>query len=187
MDAPKGPFPPSVVLDDLLPEDDRLALTQWAIASQADFHPATIFIGAGGEEIRLEPSFRNALRHLGLGPFEEMFRERLIARWPEIAAGTGYRGEPLDSVEFELNAYGDGAHFRPHIDIPVGKDRRPAGANEGEDRVISAVYYFYREPKAFSGGALRIYRFGANTHGPASDADSVAFEPRQNSLVCFLS
>ena len=53
--------------------------------------------------------------------------------------------------------------------------------------MISAVYYFHREPKAFSGGALRLYRFGVDPHDPASEADSVAFEPRQNSLVCFPS
>ena len=61
------------------------------------------------------------------------------------------------------------------------------GAGEGEDRVISAVYYFYREPKGFSGGALRLYRFGADAQDPAADAGSIAFEPRQNSLVCFPS
>ena len=140
MEPPKGPFPPSIVLEHFLPEQDRLALLEWAIASEEQFEPATIFTGAGGRESRLDPSFRNALRHVGLGPSEAMFRDHLLARWDEIAAGTGYRGDPLTSLEFELNAYGEGAHFRPHIDIPVGKHRRTVGADEGEDRVISAVY-----------------------------------------------
>ena len=86
MDAPKGPFPPSVVLDDFLPEPDRMALMEWALASEAAFQPATIFTGKGGQESRLDPSFRKALQHVGLGPFEAMFRNHLIARWPEIAS-----------------------------------------------------------------------------------------------------
>lgn len=187
MEAAKAPFPPYLVLEDFLPEQNRAALVEWAIASEALFKPAEIFTGSGGRKHRLDPTFRKALRHQGIGPFEALFRDHLLAKSQEIASATGYRGPPLTSLEFELNAYGDGAHFRPHIDIPVGPNRRAVGAGEGEDRVISAVYYFYREPKAFSGGALRLYRFGADAHAPGSEADSIAFEPRQNGLVCFPS
>ena len=102
MEQPKAPFPPSVVLEDFLPAHDLAALTEWAIASEAAFKPATIFTGAGGRESRLDPTFRKALRHLGIGPFEAMVRDRLIASWAEIAPGTGYRGDPLTSLEFEL-------------------------------------------------------------------------------------
>ena len=187
MATANAPFPPSLVLEDFLAEADLAALIEWALASEADFKPAEIFTGKGGLEHRLDDTFRKALSYGGIGPFDALLRERLLARLAEIAAATGHRGPLPSSLEFELNAYGDGAHFRPHIDIPVGQDRRTIGAHDGEDRVISAVYYFYREPKAFSGGALRLYRFGADAHSPGSDADSIAFEPRQNRLVCFPS
>ncbi len=188
MEPPKAPFPPNATLEGFLPEPDRRALVDWAIASQAEFKPSFVFRGPGGRERQVDPSFRNSLRHVGIGPFEPLFRDRLLASWTEIASATGYRGPPLTSLEFELNAYGEGAHFRPHIDIPVGPDRRNVGAKEGEDRVISAVYYFYREPKGFSGGALRLYRFGTDTSDlAAAEADSIPFEPRQNVLVCFPS
>ena len=187
MKLAQAPLPPSLVIENFLPEPDRAALVEWALASEEEFAPAGIFTGKGGREHRLDPTFRKALRHEGIGPFEALFRKHLIARSAEIASATGYRGPPPASFEFELNAYGDGAHFRPHIDIPIGKNRRTVGAQEGEDRVISAVYYFYREPKAFSGGALRLYRFGADAHAPGAEAASIAFEPRQNALVCFPS
>jgi len=64
------------------------------------------------------------------------------------------------SLELKLTAHGDGAYFRPHIDMSIGPDRQPLGATPGEDRLLSAVYYFYAEPKAFSGGQLRLYAFG---------------------------
>lgn len=101
-------------------------------------------------------------------------------------AAAGYSGPEPRSIEFELKAYGEGAHFAPHIDIPLGETRKPAGEQADEDRVISAVYYFHSEPKAFSGGALKLYRFGVDpdTAGPEN---SVAFEPVQNSLVVFPS
>lgn len=81
---------------------------------------------------------------------------------------------------------GDGGHFAQHIDIPVGPNRRTVGEQPGEDRFISAVYYFFAEPKRFSGGALRLYRFGADP-AACGDSDSIAFEPLQNRLVIFPS
>jgi Rps23 Pro-64 3,4-dihydroxylase Tpa1-like proline 4-hydroxylase len=52
--------------------------------------------------------------------------------------------------------------------------------------VISAVDYFFREPKGFTGGALRLYRFGADP-SDCGERDCVAFEPVQNRVVIFPS
>ena len=123
-----------------------------------------------------------------MGSFEPLLREKLFGEFSRIKAASGYRGKEPRSIELELNAYGDGAHFVPHIDISVGVGRRQIGKEDGEDRVISAVYYFYQEPKAFRGGALRLYRFGADASDPgAQEENSIAFEPIQNSLVIFPS
>lgn len=179
-------MPPHAVFPDFLSDDGRRALLYWAIEHQSDFKPAKIFYGAGGHEHGLNPDVRIALKHYGIGPCEAMLGERLKARLPEIIAAVGYSGPEPQSIEFEVNAYGDGAHFAPHIDIPVGAGRRTVGKLPGEDRVISAVYYFYREPKAFTGGALRLYRFGADPEACGED-DVVSFEPVQNRLVVFPS
>jgi SM-20-related protein len=181
-----APLPPHGRLLDFLPEADRRALLDWAIAEEKSFAPARVFYGEGGLQYRVDHSSRSALRHSGVGPFEPMLRGQLLDTLQAIMAAAGYRGAEPRSIQFELNAYGDGAHFAPHIDIRVGKDREPAGELEGEDRVISAVYYFHSEPKRFSGGALRLYRFGADP-GTAGPDESIAFEPEQNSLVIFPS
>ncbi len=184
----KGPLPPHGQIFDSLPAADRDALLDWALGEGENFKPAKIFYGEGGQGSRTDPEVRQALRHSGVGPFEPMLRDRLLEALPQIMAAAGYRGPEPRSLEFELNAYGEGAHFKAHIDIPLGKARRSAGQDPGEDRLISAVYYFYREPKAFTGGALRLYRFGAEPEAPDPDGkDSVQFEPVQNSLAIFPS
>ena len=48
---------------------------------------------------------------------------------------------------------------------------------------MSAVLYYNREPKAFSGGTLRLSRFG----GREWPRDGVEIEPKQNSLLVFPS
>jgi Rps23 Pro-64 3,4-dihydroxylase Tpa1-like proline 4-hydroxylase len=181
-----GPMPPHGTFDGLLDDDELAALLDWAIGAQGEFKPAKVFYGEGGMQRKLDPTRRNALKHNGAGPLEPVLRERLFGKLPAIMAAAGYRGPEPRSIEFELNAYGEGAHFVPHIDIPLGQVRKPAGDQPDEDRVITMVYYFHSEPKAFSGGALRLYRFGADPETAGAD-DSIAFEPLQNSLVVFPS
>jgi hypothetical protein len=179
-------MPPHGCIEDLLDHEDLKAFLSWAIAQEAAFKPAKVFYGPGGRMDRVNPKSRIALKHRGIGPFEPLIRTRLFAQLPRIMEIAGYRGPEPRSIEFELNAYGDGAHFAPHIDIPVGPNREETGEQQGEDRFISAVYYLFREPKGFSGGALRIFRFGADPER-GGEADSVAFEPVQNRLIVFPS
>jgi hypothetical protein len=179
-------MPPSGTIDEFLEDHDRKALLAWAIEQHSKFRPAKVFYGEGGRRNRVNPKSRLALRHRGVGQFEPLIRERLFDNFSRITALAGYKGPEPHSIEFELNAYGEGAHFSPHIDIPVGPNRRETGEREGEDRVISAVYYFFGEPKGFSGGALRLYRFGADP-ADCGETDSTVFEPVQNRLVIFPS
>ena len=91
-----------------------------------------------------------------------------------------------DRVELELAAHGDGAHYQAHVDVLRGLDGKLLGKEYGEVRLLSAVYYFYSEPKAFTGGALRIYRMGLGAKEASNDpANYVDLQPVQNSLVVF--
>lgn len=178
-----GPMPPHGRILDFLAEPDRRALLDWAIAYETEFKPAKVYHETKGV---LDPHRRTALKLRNLGPLADLLRKRLLAAFPQISAAAGYRGPDLHSIEFELNAYGDGAHFAPHIDITVGPERQPFAGEEGEDRIISAVYYFHNEPKGFSGGALRLFRFGVESE-QAQPSDFIELEPVQNSLVIFPS
>lgn len=181
-----GPLPPCGVINDFLPEDLRDALLEWVIRQQAAFAPAKFYFGEGGQLRGTDPQVRVGLKHFGIGPFEPPVSDQLLSRLPEIMDLAGYHGPEPRSIEFEITASGEGAHFAPHRDIALGPGRRTVGRHKDEDRVISSVYYFYREPRRFSGGALRLYRFGSEDDEPSQD-DSIAFEPVQNSLVAFPS
>ncbi len=178
----QGASPPFARILDFLPADEHQRLFDWALSIHDDFQPATVSRGQSDRELRVDPELRIALTARKLGPLEELLRDRLLRALPDLMASTGTRGEPPTSLELELAAHGDGAYYCPHIDIPVGADRKPLGARPGEDRVLSAVYYFYAEPKRFSGGELRLYPFG-----PIDEANHVDLEPARNSLVAFPS
>jgi Rps23 Pro-64 3,4-dihydroxylase Tpa1-like proline 4-hydroxylase len=184
-EKPEWPLPPYVQLRDFLPSKEHHALLDWALANEASFRPAKII--NEGEKSVIDPELRVALTTRNFGPFQSMLEQRLLNALPALAAGTGTK-QDATSIELELAAHGDGGHYAAHLDLSYGKDRVALGAQPGEDRVLSAVYYFYREPKAFTGGELRLYRFGARPKtGPVAEADYVDLEPLQNSIAAFPS
>jgi Rps23 Pro-64 3,4-dihydroxylase Tpa1-like proline 4-hydroxylase len=88
------------------------------------------------------------------------------------------RATPAESpkLETELVAHGDGAFFKRHIDTQTARYD-----DVSQIRVLSGVYYFHAEPKAFEGGALRLFAIGAD---PAPYID---IEPARNSFLVFPS
>lgn len=174
-----GPLPPHHRFRDFLAKEELEALLAHTLSSRDRFKPSTV---GGG---RVDHAIRRSERLRDLGPVEAMLRHRLADALPDILPRVGARPFELTLIELELAAHGEGAHFAPHIDLPVGPERRPvSGDGLGtHDRIVSAVLYFHREPKAFSGGALRLHRFGAEP-GAGGHVD---LEPEQNSLVVFPS
>ena len=181
-----GPMPPHAQLKDFLSSATRQALLDWVSANRANFVDATVTKSKAGHGSRLDPEVRIALRLGNLGPLEDELRAGFLEALPKAMAAIGSQSPEPRSVELEITAYGDGAHFKPHLDIPIGPNRNPLGARKGEDRVISAVYYFHNAPKGFSGGRLRLFRFGSDPSNCA-EGDSVAIEPIDNSLLLFPS
>ena len=62
----------------------------------------------------------------------------------------------------QLTAHNDGCYYKIHND---------AGSEKTANREISYVYYFYQEPKAFSGGELKIYDTELKGGGAKENAD----------------
>jgi predicted 2-oxoglutarate/Fe(II)-dependent dioxygenase YbiX len=176
------PLPPWRRLTDVLAPQALRTLLDWTLANEAAFKPSRVTGGGYAPDIRVSDRVKN------VGPMRALLEPHLRGLWPEIAAAAGSKPFEPDHVELEIAAHGDGAFFRPHHDLPVGAERRPKkeGALPG-DRVVSAVFYYHCEPRGFSGGALRLYRFGARTGEDAREGEFVDIEPIANSLVAFPS
>ncbi|HEX6374500.1 MAG TPA: 2OG-Fe(II) oxygenase [Allosphingosinicella sp.] len=176
---PPRPLPPCHQYRDFLDPAEHDALLGWAIANRERFEPARLT----GHVI--DPKRRIAERLNDLGPHRAVLERRLGEQLPDIFRRTGTRPFEVEFYELEVAAHGDGAFFAHHSDIPVGRGRKPLGGDKTgrQDRLVSAVYYFHREPKRFTGGTLRLYRLGDHS----AEGDYVEFQPEQNSLVVFPS
>lgn len=187
MSSVLAPLPPFVQLRGFLGDAEHQDLLDWVLAHAQAFEPATI-TGKGGARRRIDPLQRIALTAPVPESMKGGLRAPLLDALDPIADRIGYSGPPPTSLELQLAAHGDGAHYRPHLDIPLGKNRQPLGAAPGEDRVLSAVYYFHRAPKGFSGGELRLHRFAADWDREDAEPSSfVDIDPIDNSLVVFPS
>jgi SM-20-related protein len=186
-EVPLGPLPPCAQVFDFLPQRDHHLLLAWVVDHRERFRPAKIHSSRTGRN-EVDPNGRIALAARRLDGIEEMLQHHFLAVLPRIIAGAGYRGPQPTLLELEVAAHGDGAHYTPHVDIPIGPHRQPISGSPDGDRVLSAVYYFHRLPRSFAGGELRLFRFGAASAGVGGDpANYVDLEPVDNSLVAFPS
>jgi Rps23 Pro-64 3,4-dihydroxylase Tpa1-like proline 4-hydroxylase len=174
--AAKGPLPPYALLRDFLSAEQHAGLLEWALASEPLLEASTI-----GVDRLVNPASRRS-RSLTISsahqPWRDMLRQRVAEREAELFSGAGLKPFPVAQVELELVVYLDGAHFEAH------QDTHRQGNAGASDRGLTGVYYFYAEPKGFTGGNLRLIRFGCNT---ASPGDFVEIEPEQNALLVFPS
>ena len=159
---------------DFLPVEEHRAILDWALANQASFAPSRV--GSG----KLRSDFRSSATAMAPHyPWKDRFRQRVRDAVPELARELGVAGFEVADIQLSLIAYNDGDFYREHVDTESSRDR--ADIERVGDRVLSAVYYFHREPRAYSGGALRLHAFN-----PASELfEDVA--PEQNSLTAFAS
>lgn len=166
---------PYVQIRDFLPRQELERLLEYVLSHSHIFKPARV--GNGGRS-SLNPDVRVALVLGNLGPLEERLEKHFRDALPFIAERAGISLPLPDQLEVGLAAHGDGAFYRPHIDLVIGND--PNNPTSEAGRVLSAVFYFHAEPRRFSGGELRLFRLG-------SDSGYVDVEPEQNSLIAFHS
>jgi len=166
-------MPPFRIYRDFLPPEDNRALIDWTVGRQRFFAPSTL-VG----QIH-DPSRRSSmsLQPAAGKSWRDPIRRRIDALVPGCFADLGIAPCDVSLKQFEMVAYEHGAYFTPHIDTMTGPNREEVG-----DRVLSGVYYFHREPKRFTGGALRIHAFGAEGEGSFVDV-----APEQNLFVLFPS
>ena len=175
------PLPPYAQIEGFLPDDERSSLLDWVLGHEHSFAPATI--RSGNDQI-VSPERRIALTSGNLGPLKVALQERLLLALPDLMSRTGATRPQPATLEIELAAHGDGAHFLPHTDLPIGATRKLRTIDD--DRVLSAVLYFHAEPKLFSGGELRLFKLGVDPD-EADESGFVELQPLQNSLVVFHS
>lgn len=168
--APKIIRHPFVQLDGFLSNDELKWLRDTVIGAQSRFQPSW----TSDDNVK---DYRQSLALQAPPQVEALVVGKIRAVMPDTIPKLRMPIFTVGRVECQVTASTDGDYFRPHTD--QGK-----GALD-TTRKLTYVYYFNREPKAFTGGDLRIYD-DEYQNGKFSSTDTFQLvEPRNNSIVFF--
>lgn len=168
--APRSILPPYQVIRDFLPPETVAALLAFAERHEAEFEPTGVGDDPGAA---VNPAVRVSSGLRRIGRFRPLLKARMLELAPGLIAALKLTPFEVSQVELQLVAHGDGAFYARHIDTQM--IRQP-----DHIRLLSGVYYLHRQPKAFAGGALRLYAIGDETR-------FVDIEPVCNALLVFPS
>ena len=120
--------------------------------------------------------FRRSRVLYDLPGVHELLAGRVMQHLPLVLHRLGVASFPVRDIELQATATNDGEWFKPH---------RDSGDGAVATREVTFVYYCHREPRAFSGGALRM--FGPGDDDAAAENAAYDITPVQNSIVFFPS
>lgn len=159
-----------VQVDQFLHPDEQRSLLNFAIQQESAFVDTNTATG--------DRNHRQSLVLYQFPEFSQLITKRLQAVMPQVFANLKLAPFPVTQIESQLTAHNDGHYYRLHNDN---------GSPDTALRELTYVYYFNREPKAFSGGELKIYDSRIENNFLVRADSSRLVEPRNNSIVFFPS
>jgi Rps23 Pro-64 3,4-dihydroxylase Tpa1-like proline 4-hydroxylase len=156
-------------LDNFLSNSEQQNLLNYVFQKKSAFVPSS----TSTQDL----DYRRSLVLHSFTKFSELLINRVRKAMPDVCEALQMKFE-VGNVEAQLTAHNDGNYYKVHND---------SGSPDTATRELTFVYYFYREPKSFSGGELVIYdsKIENNYYVKADSFQKV--EPRNNSIVFFPS
>ena len=157
-------------IDNFLTVAEKNKLIKYVLAKESAF--VTTSTSTNADDYR-----RSMVLH-SFPEFSELMINRIKAILPDVLRKLNIPSFSIGDIETQLTMHNDNNYYKLHND---------SGSPDTSTRFFTYVYYFNREPKAFSGGELQIYdsKIENNFYVAADSFKTV--EPRNNSIVFFLS
>jgi len=161
---------PRVVRDAYLPERKVEELLRFVQKRAAGFRRSKVTSN--------DPAARRSLVLYEPAKISEMFRERIKRDLPSVLEQLRIPSFQIDEIECQVTAHNGGHFFRKHND---------AGDAGTSARIVTFVYYFFREPRRFEGGSLRFYKGILEDGVFRAGGFEADFEPASNTMLFFPS
>lgn len=164
-----------IQIDNLLSQQQLEELLAYVFSIQDQF------VDSGYERRPGYDDYRKSRLVYWFPPYQEQILDQIEDLLPKIAPTLQLPPSCVDDitgVEAQLTLHNHGNYYRVHNDN---------GSEETASRFLTFVYYFYQEPKGFSGGELRLYNQTIAPVGRVKPGGYIDIEPRNNSIVFFRS
>jgi SM-20-related protein len=161
---------PYIQLDNFFSPDEYKRLLAYVAQHESDFVSTSTSTDAS--------DYRRSMVLYSFPEFSDLIVRRIQAIVPDVLNKLGLPTFTVSQIETQLTSHNDGNYYKIHNDN---------GSADTDTRELTYVYYFYREPKPFVGGELRLYDSKIeNNFYVAADSFNL-IEPRNNSIVFFPS
>jgi Rps23 Pro-64 3,4-dihydroxylase Tpa1-like proline 4-hydroxylase len=143
---------------------------KYALGREKDFIPTSTSTDAS--------DYRRSLFLPYFPEFFDLMVGKVREIMPEVQKHLNLDNFEIENIEAQLTTHNDGNFYKIHNDN---------GSSDTVNRELTYVYYFYREPKPFSGGELVIYDSKIENNFYVAAETKQAIQPLNNSIVFFLS
>jgi Rps23 Pro-64 3,4-dihydroxylase Tpa1-like proline 4-hydroxylase len=157
-------------IPDFLTQRENHELLEYAIRKEPDYQGSKV-----ETTVRDHRQSRVVMR---LDDLNIDFAARILEIVPDALNYFGFPPMTAQKPEMQLTTHNEGGYYRIHNDN---------GTASTASRVLTYVYYFYRQPIAFKGGQIRLYdsRIEFGRSRPAGTF--VEIKPENNMLLLFPS
>jgi Rps23 Pro-64 3,4-dihydroxylase Tpa1-like proline 4-hydroxylase len=125
-----------------------------------------------------DANYRRSMVLYAFPEFAELMTKRINEITPFILTYLRLDSFSPSKIEIQLTLHNDGNYYKIHNDN---------GSPDCANRVLTFVYYFYREPKQFSGGELVLYDSKVENNCYVAATTFKTVKPQNNSIVFFPS
>jgi SM-20-related protein len=166
-----------IVLEEFLVWQEIESFLEFVNLRKSEFQISQV-VPSGSRRDEIDATHRRSQVLLDCAPFRDVIADRIKFYFSHIQEALHHPPLEIRQIEVQITASNDGDFFRMH--------------NDSEDaylpsREITFVYFLHREPKAFTGGELRLFDWywKDNRRLPLETFATVV--PRQNEIVFFPS
>jgi SM-20-related protein len=161
---------PYIRIPSFLTADENRHLLNYAVEQRANFVRSTLDVET--------PDYRESLLLPRFGDLGIDLEGRIEEILPELFAHFQIEPPTQPSLETQFTTHNDGGYLKIHNDN---------GSAVTSSRVLTYVYYFFRQPAAFRGGQLRIYDSKIKDNFWVAADTYVDIEPENNMMLFFPS
>lgn len=157
-------------IDNFLTAAEKNKLIKYVLAKESAFVPTSTSTNAD--------DYRRSMVLHSFPEFSELMLNRIKAILPDVLRKLNIPAFEIGEIESQLTMHNHNNFYKLHND---------SGSPDTASRFFTYVYYFNREPKAFTGGELVIYDSKVENNFYVAADTFRKVEPRNNSIVFFLS
>ena len=133
---------PYIRIPQFLTAEENRRVFDYAVQQQPNFVASKVVTG--------DSDYRRSMILPKFDDLEIDLEARLREILPELFTRFGMTAPQRPAFEKQLTTHNHGGYFKVHNDN---------GSPESATRLLTYIYYFHRDPPAFSGGQIRIYDF----------------------------